>query len=186
MAAVTKQALVLLTQEDEIKLAQALVAKFPEVKFLDFQKWSDADAPPVCESVTDCGPTISIWNPLIYPILPTGSRSNGKISGPQIGPVIQWLRSREVRSGELQSGRLAASYSESTPAQMVDFVQSIWRILFRETSNKLVRVSLNADGVNVLAEERRFRVGAHAQEDALAGSLMLVSAQMKLMPETQK
>lgn len=183
MAATTKQALILLTRDDEFELAQAITAQVPEVKFLDFDGWRVADRPPVCKSILDCGSIVSIWNPLVVPILPVGLRGDGKVLGPQIGPVIQWLRCSESGSRELRSGRLAASYDESTPRQMITFIEQVWKVLLRVTTNKLQRVQERAGEVKTVGSERRFRLGSNAKSLASRGSLTLLSGKMRLVPE---
>jgi hypothetical protein len=179
----TKQALTLLTRDDEAELAQAIAVRVPEVKFLDFGGWQASDHPPVCDSVLTCGPIVSIWNPLIVPTLPTGLRSDGKVVGPQIGPVIQWLRSPEPKNHELQSGRLAASYDESSPQGMVTFIELVWKALMSVTDNKLSRASGGSGDMKILGAERRFRIGANARLLASVGSLVLLSGKMRLVPE---
>jgi hypothetical protein len=183
VAATTKQALLLLTTADEVEFTQAIAAQVPEVKFLDFEGWRVADEPPVCESILDCGLAASIWNPLIVPSLLTSSRSDGKLIGPQIGPVIQWLRCRESDSRVLQSGRLAASCGESSPQQLASFIEQVWKVLSRMTDNRLQRIQERAGEVTALGAERRFRVGPNASALASTGSLVLLSGKMRLAPE---
>jgi len=183
VAVTTKQAFTLLTKDDEAGLAQAIANRVPEVKLLDFGGWQASDRPPVCDSVLRCGPIVSIWNPLIVPSLPTGLRSDGRVVGPQIGPVIQWLRSPDSENHELQSGRLAASYDESSPREMVTFIELVWKALSSVTDNKLVRASGGPGELKMLGAERRFRLGSNARSLASTGSLVLLSGRMRLVPE---
>ncbi|MDH6131376.1 hypothetical protein P3T37_000745 [Kitasatospora sp. MAA4] len=66
---------------------------------------------------------------------------------------------------------------------MASFVASLWRILNRCTSNRMVRTKgadTNAPGIT---PERGFRVGMSAAERGLESSLRMRSGQMYLRPE---
>jgi hypothetical protein len=175
----TKQAQLLLLPEDEVAVAAAILARYPDVKFIDHVAWGSPSMPPVRELVIACHGGASIWSPRIYPNLPVDVRSNGTIMGPQIGPVVQWLRSKEEPPGALSPGRWAASYSDSSELAMVKFIGDIWRILFRETPNSLELVNV-ASGQ--CSPERRYRVGKHAYELAEEGALVLMGGRMALRP----
>ncbi|MBR7839506.1 hypothetical protein KDL01_39995 [Actinospica durhamensis] len=179
----TRQAQLLLLPEDEVAIAAAILARYPDVRFIDHVAWDSPSTPPVRESVVACHFGASIWSPRIYPELPVDIRSNGTIMGPQIGPVVQWLRSREVSPGVLASGRWAASFTDSSAAAMVEFVGDIWKILFRETFNSLQWAGATLGRHSL---ERRFRVGKLAYKDAEEGVLMLKGGQMILRPERRR
>jgi hypothetical protein len=183
MAMTAKQVFILLTRQDEAELQEHIAKRIPEVKFLDFDAWEVAVQPPIRDSVLECGPEVSIWNPLIVPSLPTGQRSDGRIVGPLIGPVIQWHRSRESQTRELQSGRFAASYDGSSSTQMTSFINSVWEVLLSLTDDRLIRVSMYDGRLRSLGAERRFRLGSNARQMASASSLVLLSGKMRLMPE---
>ncbi|MER5791660.1 hypothetical protein [Streptomyces sp. NPDC001980] len=177
----TKQAQILLLEEDESRIVEAIHERFPSVRFINNVPWISADAPPAHESLSECGSTVAIWNPVVFPELPVDVRSNGMIFGPQVGPVVQWVRSREITPGVLDAGRWAASWSDSTDPAMVDFIGELWKILQKYTSNKLRHVdAVSGDMVS----QRRFRVGPEAGAKAISGEIALVSTQSGLLPET--
>jgi hypothetical protein len=182
MVATTKQVLVFLTVDDEVAVSRGIAEIVPDVKFLDFSAWSAVDEPPVRDSVLDCGSIVSIWNPCIVPNLPATVRSDGKVMGPQIGPVLQWVRCKQSPLGELRSGRLAASYDRES-LQMAAFVQQVWKVLLRKTENKLQRVQQSADGLTAIGPERRLRIGPNAESLASTGALKLLSGALRVVPE---
>ncbi|MEV6738549.1 hypothetical protein AB0N14_17115 [Streptomyces sp. NPDC051104] len=183
MPSTGRQIQLLLLPEDEDRVLRAIQSKHPGVKLLAYVPWVDRGAPPVRESVDECGTIATIWNPALHPRLPVDIGSDGAIVGPGIGPVVQWVRSLEKTPGILESGRWAAGFDKERDPEMANFVGSLWRVLNRFTTNRMVRTrgaGLNAAAV---APERRFRVGEMAAERALEGSLTLRSGAMYMRPE---
>lgn len=174
----SKQSPVFLLPEDEIALQAAIVAKHPHVRILDDSgPWPDANTPPVRASVTETGTIAGIWPSDLSPDFPTEVRSNGTVwgTGTGTGPAIQWLRSRVKSEGVLSAGRLATMLDPGTEA----FVRSVFRILFRVTSNDLVRHH-KPTGEHVRMPS--YRIGPHAMEEARAGRLTLMDAALVLHP----
>jgi hypothetical protein len=184
MSSTGRQIQLLLLPEDEDQILQAIHAKYPEVKLLAYTAWADEETPPIRETVGDCGTIASIWNPKLHPRLSVSVGSNGSITGPGVGPVIQWVRSLEKNPGILESGRWAAGYDKERDPEMASFVSSLWRMLNRFTTNRMVRTKgPGLEGVAV-APEHRLRVGEKAAERALEGSLTLRSGAMYLRPDS--
>jgi len=183
MAVVTKRIEVLLLPVDEKRIEQAILDQFPGVKLLDNGEWSSVSEPPVRSSITKCGKFAAIWNPKVMPALTPTVRANGVIDGPQVGPVVQWIRCQARTPNILDAGRWAASNDTDHEPEMVGFVQAVWKILMRQTTNKLVRAgSLDFPPQrNVI--ERGFRVGPEALRRAQSGELVLASNSMRLLPE---
>jgi hypothetical protein len=175
-----RQIEVLLLPADEERLAGAIQESYPGTVFVDERRWESADVPPAYRSVRDCGTDVAIWNPALAPVLPTSRRANGIIDGPQVGPVVQWIRSHLDRHGRLQSGRWAASTSDP---DMIAFAKAIWKLLNAQTTNKL-RVAGAVEFPPVLGRsERIFRVGREALEAARSGDLELATNRLRLVPE---
>lgn len=173
----TRQSPVLLLPEDELALQAAIVAAHPTVRILDESgPWPDASTPPVRASVLEAGSIAGIWPVDLVPALPTEVRSNGTVwgTGTGTGSAIQWLRSRVKSDGVLSAGRLATALDPATE----DFVKSVFRILFKLTSNELVRRAAANSPVRMPA----YRVGPHALSEARAGRLMLVDSALVLHP----
>ncbi|MGW0433767.1 hypothetical protein ACWDV4_14665 [Micromonospora sp. NPDC003197] len=168
-----------LTQEDEVNLTDEIRKQLPEVRLVDEWRWVDPTWPPVRESPADCGGAIGIWNTVIAPELTGVVRANGKVDGPNVGPVVQWLRCRLV-DGRLNAGRWAAAY-DSADKENAAYVRKLWRMLNSKTRNDLRRVS--GDLSMGAIEERRFRVGNVAYRGALNGKFALVVDQLILAPE---
>jgi len=178
-----KRSELLLLPGDELELADAIQMQFPSVRFLDNRGWRSIDSYPSHGSIMDCSRTAAVWNPDISPILPVSVRENGIIDGPQTGPVVQWLRSFIDHDGNLQAGRWAASSDSEDGGEMITFAQSIWRLLMRQTTNKLRRGGSLSLPAQPNVAEKQFRVGRRALEAALNGEIVLASSQMRLLPE---
>jgi hypothetical protein len=119
---------------------EALIAPrnaYPRVCFIDQSAWESIEVPPVRTSIQDCGGNAAIWNPEVAPTVRGAERPNGRVDGPQVGPVIQWLRS-QCRDGRLQAGSWAASVDPVLDPRMEAFARDAWKILQRLTSNKLI------------------------------------------------
>ncbi|MFJ5233756.1 hypothetical protein ACIQBJ_28135 [Kitasatospora sp. NPDC088391] len=155
---------IFLTGNDEELLIAAIRSRFQSVGIIDSIPWESGYTPPVRESISDCSKLVSIWNPETHPSLPSEIRTNGKIYGPQIGPVVQWVRSIEGPPGVLQVGRWAASVDQSDSA-MKEFVKELWRILALRTS-----------------KEKGFFVGDGALGLANSGMLNLRAGYLQVLP----
>ncbi|MFD4602089.1 hypothetical protein ACFWPQ_29180 [Streptomyces sp. NPDC058464] len=183
MSPVGRQIQLLLLPEDEDRILQAIRGRYPEVKLIDYVPWADEETPPVRESAADCGTIATIWNPSIHHKLPVYVGSNGAVTGPAVGPVVQWVRSLEKVPGTLESGRWAAGFDKERDPEMASFVGSLWRILNRFTTHRMVCTRGAGVDAPPVAPERRFRVGRKAAERALEGSLNLRSGAMYMRPE---
>ncbi|MEU0882779.1 hypothetical protein ABZ345_29575 [Lentzea sp. NPDC005914] len=175
----SKQSPVFLLQEDEIALQAALVEAHPHVRILDDSgPWPVASTtPPVRASVVDAGSIAGVWPADLVPEFPVEVRSNGTVwgAGTGRGSAVQWLRSRVKSDGVLSSGRLATMLVPETE----DFVKSVFRILFRLTTNDLVREDRSTGSpVRMPA----YRVGPHALSEARAGRLALTDSALVLHP----
>lgn len=180
---IARQVQLLLTPDDEDRLVREIRSKYPEVKFLSNVHWESPDRPPLRESVAACGDVATIWNPVIHPTLPVDVRSDGRIFGPSVGPVVQWVRSLEKVPGVLDAGRWAAGVDRSRDAEMASFIGSIWRILYRCTTNRMMRTAGACEGATEIAPERNFRVGDEAFKCAMENVLVLRSGAMYIRPE---
>ena len=173
-----RDAQLLLLPEDETALSQAIQREFPGVVFLDEKQWVDPEIPPVRASILECGRIAGIWNRDVYPTIRGHRRQSGRVDGPEL-EVVQWVRSLVREPGILHSGRWAYSLPESAAPEMLIFVDKIWRILFRQTTNRMRRSS----AANPNARERGFRVGAHAFRQSEEGKLQLAANALRLAPE---
>ncbi|GAA2559985.1 hypothetical protein GCM10010435_34070 [Winogradskya consettensis] len=134
--------------------------------------------PTVRESILDCGRISGIWYQGAYPKIRGRRRDNGAIDGPE-REIVQWLRSQVRSPGVLHSGRWAYSQDEFTDPAMVKFVDRIWRILSKVTTNRMRRASAN----DPHSPEHGFRVGSSAFEQSAAGDLELAANALRLAPE---
>lgn len=173
---------VLLLPSDETLIEDAVRKTYPNVFFIDQGAWESVEVPPVCMSIQDCGGNAAIWNPGVAPEIRGIARPNGRVDGPQVGPVIQWLRS-ECREGRLQAGSWAASVDPERNPDMEAFAKDVWNILQRLTSNKLVSGGSFGRAVVIGPPVRSFRVGPAALNAAREGELELASNQARLLPE---
>ncbi|GAA2797041.1 hypothetical protein GCM10010441_22790 [Kitasatospora paracochleata] len=114
--------------------------------------------------MADCGKLVSIWNSDTHPVLPSEIRTNGKIYGPQVGPVVQWVRSVEGPPGALQVGRWAASVDQAD-ASMAGFVKELWRLLTLHTFR-----------------EKGFFIGEGALALANSGEINLHAGYLRVLP----
>lgn len=169
---------ILLSGQDEEELLRTARARFPSVRVLDSVPWASPENPPIRGSLRECSGLVTVWNPELHPVLPSRARSNGTIHGPQIGPVIQWIRSVESPPGVLQAGRWAASVNNSDKP-MIAFIKDIWKVLLSETSNALARRSIGSDE---LIPDDDFLIGRDALSRAQFGELQLKSGFLQLYP----
>ncbi|MFK0250068.1 hypothetical protein ACIQUM_35665 [Amycolatopsis azurea] len=174
---------ILLLPADELLICEQIKIEFPDVEFVDERAWKSPTDPPIRNTVLECSLTATIWPTKIYPELSTSVRENGVIDGPQVGQVIQWLRSAVDSAGTLRSGRWAASNSISRDPDMVSLVKDLWKLLYRLTDNKLIRVPRVAGTASVGVPERRCRIGPHALSAAREGQVALAMSSLILVPE---
>jgi hypothetical protein len=180
---VIKRTEVLLLPSDETLIEDALRKTYPRVCFIDQSAWERVEIPPVRGSIQDCGENAAIWNPDVAPEIWGTARQNGRVDGPQVGPVIQWLRSR-CRNGRLEAGSWAVSVDPRRNPEMEAFAKDAWKILQGLTSNKLVSGGSFSRAVMIGRPVRSFRVGPAALSAAQGGKLELASNQARLLPET--
>src|SRR5690242_10138444 len=176
-----KRTELLLLPDDEKRIEIAVKRIYPNVRFIDQLQWLDPAVPPARDSILECSEVAVIWNPDIVRELRGSKRVNGRIDGPQVGPVIQWLRSR-LAQGRLEAGSWAASNDPKVEAEMVAFVKEVWKVMHRETSNKLT--SGGSFGRKIVAGPpvRTFRVGPAALQAAARGDFELASNMSRLLP----
>ncbi|MFJ8062123.1 hypothetical protein [Streptomyces sp. NPDC096142] len=177
-----RQVALLLLPQDEQAVVEAIIERYPAVKFLESRPWEAESVPPIVGSINSSGSSLAIWNSKIHPTLPVDIRPNGNIMGPQIGPVVQWLRSREIPSGSLNAGRWAATVGNGQSPEMSDFIKGIWDVLMKLTRNELERLKKGSYNEDSVVSESRFRIGPMALERAMCGELKLVSGGMILRP----
>jgi hypothetical protein len=180
-ARVLKRTGILLLPDDEALIEDTLKKEFPQVCFIDQRAWVSVDAPPVRTSIQNCSDIAAIWNPAVAPEVRGMKRSNGSVHGPQVGPVLQWLRSQRGE-GQLQAGSWAASVDPVLEPEMEAFARAAWRTLRRLTSNDLISGGWLTRAVVTGPPVRRFRVGAAALSAARNGELELGSNQARLLP----
>lgn len=167
-----------LLPEDELAIAAAILREYPDVAFLDETQWVDPEIPPSRGSIIECGRIAGIWNRSVYPKIRGRRRVNGRVDGPE-QEIVQWVRSRLGSPDVLHSGRWAYSFPEAVDPAMVAFVDRIWRILFKATTNRMRRAS----AVDPNTPERGYRVGASAFMHSAAGDLVLAANALRLAPE---
>lgn len=169
-----KASSVLLTPEDEVALQGLITVAHPDVRIINSGPWQDADTPPVLESITDARFIGFIWPTSLRPTLTTEVRSDGTVWGVHTYEAVQWELTR-LKDGTLDAG----SFSAVIEPDMEAFVRSVWRILFRFTTNDLVRLH---QPTGEYVREPTYRVGPHALSEARAGRLTLLDIRLVLYP----
>lgn len=87
---------------------------------------------------------------------------------------MQW-KIATLKDGTLDAGTFGAVIEPDMEA----FVRSVWRILFRFTTNDLVR---HHKPTGEYVREPTYRVGPHALSEARAGRLTLLDIRLVLYP----
>jgi hypothetical protein len=147
----------------------------PDAALVDGE-WDAANQPRFRDSVTDCGPTVGLWNRAARRWIPGSVRSNGRVVLPQSDYIVEWQRSIESPPGTLARGRWITTLTISDAPEMAEFLRVTWRILSKLTTNRLRCVSCP----DPRTPERRFRAGATAIRRAQAGELALVADSLRL------
>lgn len=174
---------VFLLPEDEASVATAIAGRFPETKIVDGVLWPSAD-PPIRKTISDCEHRdVLLWPSAIFPRLPVRQTHHTYFEGPLSGVVVRWTRNRLSNDG-LEVGAFSVGLDEDAPKEMQVFVKGVWNVLFKETSNTLVR-----NGDIRLPEpsakgkpDGRYRVGKVALTEALAKGLVFVDEVLRLTP----
>lgn len=124
-----------LDEEDEKGISIELMNKYNNIIFLDDSLWEDDIQ--YAESIDKCKKKhCYIWNKSVYPELPTEIRSNGLISGPTSGIVVQMERSFINENGMLLSGRLAVGFDDEN-LEFKKFINTFWKIVRRIGCNRV-------------------------------------------------
>lgn len=98
-----------LNDEDENKLSEMIKTEFKDSVFVDGSTW-DSALPNIKGSLLECDERIVyIWDRSIISELPCVQLADGRYRGPQVGPVIQMIRSIVKKEFFLCSGSLAHS-----------------------------------------------------------------------------
>lgn len=179
----------ILCPEEEERVAAAILDRFEGVRLLDGRPWVDQFTPPVEQEIGQCGPVALIWPSLITPELPVAVAS-GVVRGPQIGPVIQWVRSRRMDPSDsepavpvIRSGRWASSITASDPPGMKQFSDVLWRFFKKNSSNRIIRANPDGRPCSPVVKERKIWVGRATLEKAKRGELLLAADRMRFVPE---
>jgi hypothetical protein len=155
---VKKRLQVFFSPADEAALSRELVAAFPHLAFVDDNIWESPD-PPVRVSISQCRANfVFLWNRAVVPVLPSRSRADGRVDGPTVGPVVQFVRSR-VTGDLLLSGSLAASSSDP---EMLGFVADLWRVLGRWGVKKVRSIDPRS-GATILPSVPGYLLGPDAE-----------------------
>jgi hypothetical protein len=185
----TRTIQLILCPEEEGRIAAAILGEFEGVRLLDGRPWADSLTPPEEPGLDHCGPVALIWPSLITPVLPVAVVS-GVVRGPQIGPVVQWVRSRQAESDAPQSsvpviqvGRWASSVADIPPSGMKEFSDSLWRLLKGRSSNRLIRATPDGRPDGPVVRERKIWVGLETLEKAKKGELLLAADRIRFIPE---
>lgn len=118
--------------------------------------------------INECDSLVTIWSPLVFPDLRGVLRENGVIDGPQTGPVVPWIRSRE-REGPLAAGPIAVSTDTATSAEVLACVSDVAGRFTRVTRNRLFAGGF-VGGLTVHAGALcGFRVGKPARRRVISG-----------------
>lgn len=126
-----------MTEDDERQFSDMITAAFPNTVFLDGGTWPTPQ-PIIKLTITDCTLCLTyIWNRDLFPTIPVGPRPGGGFQGPGRGPVIQFIRSR-MKGTILQGGGVDAGFADPVPAAVKKFFNSVWRILKKNATNKLI------------------------------------------------
>ncbi len=169
-----KSSEILLTAEDEVAFQRAIMAAHPEVRIVESGPWPEDGTPPVLESITDAKLMAFIWPTDLYPVLQTQVRSDGTTWGVHTGDSVQWFRPR-LKDGVLDAGTLSVVIGPG----MDELVKSVWRILFRLTTNSLV---MYHQPTGQYKRQPTYRIGPHALSEARAGRLTLMDIRLVLYP----
>ena len=134
-----KQIHILMTEQDERAFTNLLLTAFPNIIFLDDNVWRTAE-PILRSSLSDCTHgTAYIWNRDLFPTIPIGPRPGGGFQGPARHSVIQFIRSR-MNGTVLRTGSVDAGFADPVPTDAKKYFNSVWRILKKNATNKLICV----------------------------------------------
>ncbi|GAA1689927.1 hypothetical protein GCM10009745_38990 [Kribbella yunnanensis] len=164
----------LLTAEDEVAFQAAIMAAHPNIRIVESGPWPADGSPPMLDSITDAKLMAFFWPTDLHPVLQTQLRTDGTTWGTHAGDSIQWFRPR-LKDGVLDAGTLSVV---SSP-EMDDLIKSIWRILFRLTTNNLV---MYHQPTAHYKRQPTYRIGPNALTKARAGRLTLTDIRLVLYP----
>lgn len=179
----TRAANLLLLPEDEVALQAALTEERAGLKIVDgTAPWPAKTEPPVRDSVLEVGTLATLWDPEVLPALPRLRRGDTPNKGMQAGKVVQWKRGGLSADDVLGPGMWTAVLKDGQDPALVAFIDSMWRVLLRFTTDYLVRW-IPSTGV----EQRAwgFHTGPHAFAAARNGEITLESGFGRLYPPSQ-
>jgi hypothetical protein len=148
-----------MTERDEERFSDQLLATDPSIRFVDGQRWPSIE-PPLIGSISAATQSEAyIWSVRVASALPYRQRPDGVVEGPASGPVIQFLRS-SWHEDELRSGRIAAGWNTEN-ADAEDFIRTVWKVMKRVSTSDLE---------TYLGHRFPYRIGSDAKQWFLSSS----------------
>lgn len=103
----SNQIQIFMTPDDENTFSEDLRRKRGSLRFIDGEHW-ETQCPPEKKSLNECSSSIVyLWDRDIFPTLPSIRMNDGRFQGPQVGFVLQLVRSVVQNGCYLLSGRVA-------------------------------------------------------------------------------
>lgn len=137
---------IFLTSKDEQEFETEMKKLFPNICFIDGFSWETED-PPEKKSIVECeSKFVRIWNKDLYPTFTKYDRGNSEIPNPPTLVTIRMIRTSQLdpttiipKENILVSGTLSVAVYEEYPksAEMINFVEQVWKILRKITTKKL-------------------------------------------------
>ena len=176
--AMNKRLIYFFGRRDEEELSVALRSAFPGLRFVDGQRWSEAQ-PPVAEGIHRCESSlVYLWPSNVVSTLPVfplpqHMRLAGKrFQGPSSGPVMQFMRCNE-RDGQVELGQLSA-YIEDSKSPLGKAHSKVIAFLKKRYSCPLDCFSIRT-GKLLKADVPGYLVGFSIQADAENGPRLLLA-----------
>ena len=160
-----------MTAVDEQAFSDLMRARRPRLCVLDDNAWPGSE-PVVRGDIPSCkAHNVYLWDPAAFPHLPTVIDSHGRLQGPQVGPVVQVLRSRYAAPDLLLAGRVAAGWNDGDGAAAA-FAKDVWAVLRKACARRLFSAATNenagmfkaGDDAALRSRAQALRLRAHSSE----------------------
>jgi len=156
-----KRLIYFFTPQDEERLSCALRQQFPDLKFLDDNRWA-TETPLEVGGLHLCKSHYAyLWNKAIFANLTIKEFESGVFQGPSTRQVIQFQRN-QIKNNFMQSAQLSISYDE-TNEQEKYFSEKLYGIVKKQHSGSLNLIELES-GTVIQKGINNFVLGIDAAE----------------------